>query len=627
VTRADDMARALTHHRAGRLDGAIAIYRRVLEAEPTEHNALALYATALIQRDRAGEALPLLRRSLALAPGAAAAHTNLGEANRAFGNLFHATDCYRRALSIDDGEIEANANLGLVLGSVGDVRAAPRPLRRAIALAPEHAHAMNTLGNVFIGLGQVAQARCLFQRSLTVQPAYVPAESNLASTDLLLGRPLAARARLLKLSDAGVRNAGLDSDLLFTYAYDPDTTNRQLYDAYRRWARRNGDELRSDIRLFVNARDPDRRLRVGYLSADLRRHPIAQIVEDILANHDHRQFEIVCFADVASPDDVTDRLRRRVQGWHTVAVRTDRDIGALIRESAIDILVIIAGHTSGNRIVVATAKPAPIVVNFHDISTSGLETVDYWLTDTHLHPAGHDEGHTETLWHLPSLYLHTPPLDAPAAEPSSDRGGILTFGSFNNPAKLNDTVLGLWARLLRSTPGSRLMLGYRNLLSDDAVGGRIRRHFAASGVATDRVSFAPDAPSRTEHLARLFEIDVALDPFPFNGGITTFEALWMGVPVVTLAGCRFAARGGVSHLEAGGLSDLVATTPEQYIDIARSLATDRPRLSLLRSTLRRRIAASPLCDGVRYTAALEGAYRQMWRKWCSAPAQGEVQDR
>lgn len=618
MTATDLMARAVDHHRAGRLDGASALYRRLLEEEPTHDGALALYGALLVQRASAGEALPFMKRALALSPAAGPTHTNLGEAQRLLGRLPRSIENSRRAIAIDATDVEAQANLGLALTSLGNAAAATPYLRSALILDPRHHAALNTLGNANVSLGRIAAARNLFRRSLAADPGYVPAEINLASTDLLLGAPRDARRRLLRLADAGVRDAGLDSDLLFTYAYDPDATNIQLYEAYRRWARRHSDDLRTDIRPFSGTREPGRRLRVGYLSADLRSHPIAQLLEGVLAHHDARTFETVCFADIAAPDHVTARLRRLASEWHDVTGLATRSIADRIRSSSIDVLVIVAGHTSGNHIRVATAKPAPIVVNFHDLSTSGLDTVDYWLTDRALHPPGSDEGRSERLWYLPSLYLHKPPADAP--EPGIRDPGLgdpVVFGSFNNPAKINDAVLRLWARVLRRVPGSRLVLGYRNLFDDNSLGSRVRDRLGADGIAPERLILAPDAPSRSAHLARVSEVDIALDPFPFNGGITTFEALWMGVPVITLAGVRFAARGGVSHLDACGLTELIATGAESYIEIAASLAADRARLMALRRSLRDKVAASPLCDGAMYTAHLEQAYRSMWQTWCS----------
>ena len=401
---------------------------------------------------------------------------------------------------------------------------------------------------------------------------------------------------------------------------DPNTTNDRLFSEYRRWARRHAPAV-PRVHPTTRDRDPDRPLKVGYLSADFYGHPLAFLVEDLIARHDRRAVLPYLFAEVTKPDATTQRLRAAAHSWTSTVGLADAEAARLIAGAGIDILVSLAGHTGENRILIAAHRPAPIQVVMHDLSTSGLDVFDYWLTDAHLHPDDSTEGRTETFERLDNLYLHRVPEEAPGVRPlPAARQGFITFGAFASPGKLNGRVLALWARVLRAVPASRLHLAYRNAFSDPSVQRLFREAFAAGGVDPSRLVFYGRQLGRLAHLERVSAIDIGLDPFPFNGGTGTFEALWMGVPVVTLAGARFAARCGVTHLAQVGLSHLVAADEESYVGIAASLAGDPTALAGLRSELRQRVRASPLCDDVRYARSVEAAYRRMWRRWCERPS-------
>jgi predicted O-linked N-acetylglucosamine transferase (SPINDLY family) len=353
------------------------------------------------------------------------------------------------------------------------------------------------------------------------------------------------------------------------------------------------------------------------MSADFREHPIAHLTEPLLLAHDPAEVEAFCYAEVEHPDAVSRRIAAAVAGWRSTVGLKDADVAEIIDRDRIDILVCLAGHTSGNRIEVCAMRPAPIQINMHNVSTGGLAEFDYWLTDASLHPADSTEYASETLLRLPSLYLHWQPSDAPdpSPPPSSELGPIV-FGSFSNPTKLNDRVLAVWSEILKRVPDSRLRLGYRDSFGEPWPRSRVRNVLLAAGVARDRVDFWPESVEPKKHFARIASLDIALDPFPFTGGTSTFEALWMGVPVVTLAGTRFAARCGVSLLHQVGLDDLIAASTRDYVRIAAELAGDLKRRTSLRKTLRRRVVASRLCDSTSYAKSIEIAYRAMWRAWC-----------
>jgi predicted O-linked N-acetylglucosamine transferase (SPINDLY family) len=314
---------------------------------------------------------------------------------------------------------------------------------------------------------------------------------------------------------------------------------------------------------------------------------------------------------------VAAQFRGLARAWRVTTGLGDGDVAGAIRQDEIDVLVILAGHTGHNRMGVAAHRPAPVQVSFHDLTTSGLAVMDAWLTDPVLHPAASEEQFTERLVRLPCFYLHRPPDAAPeiGAPPHRTRGHI-TFGSCNNPAKLSLPVIRLWSRILQAVPNSRLLLKYVDWFGDEAVAGRFGRLFETHGIAADRIRFERGDLRRAEQLRILNEVDIALDPFPFNGSTTTFEALWMGVPVVTLAGSRFVGRVGASVLTRLDLANLVAETAEDYVRIAVALAADAERLGSLRRSLREQVRASALCNAPAYARSVEAAYRALWTDWC-----------
>ena len=407
-------------------------------------------------------------------------------------------------------------------------------------------------------------------------------------------------------------NAGVHSDFLLALWHDPRQTPRAVFEESRRWAARHAEPLRRLWRAHDNDRDPERRLRVGYVSPDFRDHAVGRLLRPVLARHGREAFEVFCYSDVERPDAMTARLRPLADVWRDTASIYDEELAEQVRADRIDILVDCCGHFAGNRLLAFALKPAPVQVShFGYCGTTGLSAIDYRITDASSDPPGTTEAcHTEALVRLDGgcCWCYEP------AEPTPDVGplpalavGHVTFGSLNRPAKLNDAVIETWARVLRAVPGSRLLL-----LSGTASDAGLSARFARHGVDAARVDDAPRQP-RLDYLALHNRIDVGLDPFPFNGDNTLCDALWMGVPSVALAGDAFVSRRGVSHLNNVGLPELAAEDVDGYVWVAAELAADLPRLAALRAGLRGRLSGSALADGRSYVRRLEEAYRRMWR--------------
>jgi predicted O-linked N-acetylglucosamine transferase (SPINDLY family) len=409
--------------------------------------------------------------------------------------------------------------------------------------------------------------------------------------------------------------------LLASINYSDRGSPAVLYEAHRAWGEVHGRPL-PQADSYANERNGERRLRVGYVSPDFRQHSVAYFLEPLLRSHDRNAIEVFCYAEVNWPDATTKRFQGLADHWVTTVGMSDEALVERIRRDRIDILVDLAGHTAKNRLPVFANKPAPVQVTWLGYpSTTGLAAIDYRLVDTVTDPEAEGGAFScETLVRLPAGFLcYGPPQDAPApaARPHLSID-TLTFGSFNNASKLSASTIEAWARLLVRLPAARLLLKGKPFACAVTRASFLER-LLRSGVAKDRVELLGWLPDES-HLALYDRIDIALDPFPYNGTTTTCEALWMGVPVVTLRGDRHAGRVGASLLTQIGLTDLIADSVEAYVETAAALADDPARLAELGQSLRPRMAASPLCDATAFARKIEAAYRTMWQRWCATPA-------
>jgi protein O-GlcNAc transferase len=545
-----------------------------------------------------------LGRALAIRPAFYEALVNLGNARNGAGDLPGAARAYQAALAQRGDSIEALTNLGIVLLDLDKVEAARLCHRRVVALTPGEDGALGNLGAVAKAGGRIGDAVAWQGRALAVRVS--------AGTLNSLGVALQAmgdmeRALLVhRRAIAGTVPPAWHSNLLFCLCYSGKTTSEDLFLEVEAWAKRHVPQGRPKPPRRVGPA----RLKVGILSSDLSDHAVGRNVLGLFEQR--REIDLRAYAEVARGDAMTARFRSLADGWVTTVGMSDEAVAERVRRDGIDVLVVVAGHTAKNRPLVAAWGAAPVQASFGDLTTTGIRAVDWWLTDAVLHPEGTRERFTEGLWRLPCFYLHPPPEGAPEVGPApSETGAPITFISCNNPAKLTPDVIALWARVLAAVPGSRLMLKYLGWFGDSAIATRFERLFAVHGIGKDRLDLRGGTLRRTDQLAFLRQADIALDPFPFNGATTSFEALWMGLPVVTLAGERFLGRMGASMLTALKMEELIAVDAEGYVARAVALADDRRRLAALRRSLRVRVLASPLCDATGYAKAFEGAMRGM----------------
>jgi predicted O-linked N-acetylglucosamine transferase (SPINDLY family) len=606
-----------TQRESGQLDAAEKSARQAVQHAATNHLAHYNLAEILRRRGKPAEAVESFRAALSLAPAAAPEiHLNLGVVLLAAGRIDEAISACEAALAARPDYPEAHLNLGVALQGQRRFEDAIAQYQRALMLRPADVTAQYSIAVARFELGDMDAAAEAYRKALTLDPAHENSRNNLAYTLQVLGRNGEAAALYRRGVAEGPNPATAARYLFLSSLYDPNADFDARYREQRSLEEHFARPIYARATAHTNTRDAERRLRIGYLTSDFRDHPIARNVELLLAHRDRKRFEVFVYADIDEPDAMTERLRDLVDRWQPVQGLDDEQIAGRIHADGIDILVVLAGHFDRNRPLVAAWRPAPIQISFHDLLTSGLEAMDYFIADRTVHTRRSPESFTERVLHLPSFYLHAP-LEAPAVSLSpSETSGTIAFGSFNNPAKVNDAVLDLWARVLREVPNSRLVLKFRNWYAAPTLGARVRAALGRAGVAADRVRLDSDAEPRGRHLERYAGIDIALDPFPFSGSTTTFEALWMGVPVVTLAGASMASRWSASMLRALKLDTLIASSADEYVTIARGLAQDRTKLAGLRAELRARVAESPLCNGRLRARQVERLYRAVWRRWC-----------
>ena len=625
VSSGVDLARAFStgvrYFQAGRLDDAEAALKSAVAHDPTHGKSWHLLGLIQIGKGNYEAALELLQRAVACAPDSGEAQNDLGAMLQIHGRLEEAAACYRRAIALMPNHAEACQNLGVTLYDLGQIEGAIACYRRALALDPNYVKAHVNLGAALRDEGLSEEAIACYRRALAIRPEYDLAQLGVINALLSQGRLEEAirfyeRAITLSANASDARGG-----MLFCLNFMDTITCEALFEAHKAWAIAHAPALGTLNRRYANRPDPKRRLRVGYVSPDFRAHSVGCFFEPLIRAHDHSEVEVFCYANVRRPDATTARLQQMVNHWRSILHMADESAAARIRADEIDILVDLAGHTRDNRLGIFARKPAPVQVTWLGYpNTTGLAAIDYRITDAVADPEGEaDRLHSERLFRLPRLFLcyGAPPEAGPVTVLPARAAGFVTFGSFNNVSKVQPKTAKLWSRILHAVPGSRLVLKSQHL-RDRTVRERYTELFGAEGITAARLDLLPWVAAPGDHIGLYGSIDIALDPLSYNGTTTTCEALWMGVPVVTLRGDRHASRVGASILNALGRNELIAGDEESYLACACSLAQDLDRLEALRAELRVRMQASPICDAAEFAREMEHAYRTMWRHWCEA---------
>ena len=569
----------------GRHEAALASYDEVLRHHPQLAAAHGLRGQALLALGRQREAVASLRRAAAAAPGLAHAQQALGTALVALGEFDEAATALQRAAELDPRVLDTWLHLGVALGELGRLQQAVDCWRRVLELDAGNVIAHNNLGGIWRRLGRMDEAASCYEQALAIDPGLLAARSNL----LFIRQSQAMRPSEALLVEA-----------------------RAFGEAAARAAR--------PFTTWLGTPDPDRPLRIGLVSGDLRSHPVGYFLVgalQALVSQAAGRIELHAYANQTAFDEVSAKIRAACRGWHAVAALDDEALARRVHGDRIDVLIDLAGHTGGTRLQAFAWKPAPVQVTWLGyLGTTGLAAIDHLIADERALPPEEDAYFSEHVWRLPGSYLcFTPPAEAGEVGPlPALASGRVTFASFNNLAKMTDDVVALWSRVLQAVPGSQLLLKAQQLQEApqrDEVAARFARH----GIERMRLQLE-GLVARAAYLEPFGRVDIALDPFPYPGITTTVENLWMGVPVLTLAGHTFMARQGAALLGHAGLPEWIATDADHFVALAVRHAADLPALQALRQQLRAQVRASPLFDATLFAARFEQALRGMWREWC-----------
>lgn len=583
-------ALAATLEQQGRFGDLVNACLQSLRLDERQPETLFRLGNALLNTGNVLDAIGAYQRALALRPEFPEALNNLGFTLRLNGRHIEAIEVLGKALQLRPNYPDALNNLGMCLGEGGMLDEAVEALRKALSLKPNFAQALGNLGNSYLLLGQLDEAIRCFRRSWELEPG-----------------------------------SSSPDNLLFDIHFHPKYGPKRIWEEHVRWNRKIAARLKPQQLKFENDASPDRgstgspqgRLKIGYVSADFRDHSQAMFTVPLLSHHDHERFEIVCYSDVRAPDALTSRIRGYADVWRETAGLSDAQLTELVHRDRIDIFVDLALHMAGNRLLVFARKPAPVQVTWLGYpSTTGLDTMDYRLSDPYLDPPDQtDQYFFENTIRLPHSFWCYDPLntDLEISPLPAKANGFITFGCLNNFAKVTGPTFELWAKVMQKVPRSQLIL----LAPRGSARSRVHATMSALGIDRSRIDFC-DRLAREQYLANYRQFDMCLDTIPYPGHTTTFDSLWMGVPLVTLPGATSVSRGGLSILSNVGLGELIATEAEQYVRIVTGLANDLPKLAELRATLRERMAASAVMNAVQFASDIECAYGQMWRQWCQS---------
>lgn len=592
---------------AGRPDEAVAAFQAALAKNPNDPIALANYGIAMKDQGRIDDAITAYRRAVATRPNMPEIHYNLGIALRLQGKTDDAIAAYEKAIALRPGYVEAVTNLGNVLTELGRRDEAVAFYHRAIRIRPDHPEAYYNLGVAMKEKGKIDAAIAAYERAIALRPHHAEAITNLGNafrdTGLLDGGIACYRRTLAIKPD----DHATWSNLLYAVYFHPDYDAKRIFELHAEWGRRFAKSEASS-----KSENPTSKLRIGFVSPDFREHCQSFFTIPLLENLDREKFHLVAYSNWPRPDAYTNRIRGLFDEWREIAALRDDAAAQRVRDDRIDILIDLTVHMARNRLPLFAMKPAPVQATWLGYpGSTGLAAVDWRITDAHLDPprAEIDANYIEKSLRLSSFWCYNQPLDeAVTPVPPCEARGHITFGCFNNFCKVTRLTLDLWAKTMLAVEDSRLLVladrGSHRQRTADALRDR--------GVGPSRVEFLDKRPPR-EYLKLYHGIDVALDTFPYTGHTTTLDALWMGVPVVTLAGETAVSRGGLSILTNLGLPEFVAHTHEDYVRVVRELTSDRPRLRELRTSLRGKMAGSILTDGKHFAKEFGEALLTMWR--------------
>ncbi len=543
------------------------------------------------------------------------------------GDSLQAVEFLSQAVKISPGDPRCHFNLGIVLEKSGQKDAAVRSYIKAVELSPDYIPAMNNLAGIYKHSGRLLEAEAICRKCIDSNPERYEPYSTLGNLLVSARRHDEAIGFYRKALAINPDCAKTHSNLLLCLNYCDNASSEEIFREHLEWGRALAAKFYKPGE-YANARTSDKKLRIGYVSADFKRHSVAFFIEPVIHWHNKEKFEIFCYSDVGAPDAITARIKSMAFAWRDICEMSHEDVASIVRDDKIDILVDLGGHTC-ERMPLFAIKPAPLQAAYLGyLNTTGLETVDYRITDEWSDPPGQEQYHTEKIVRISGgMQAYSPPADAPdTGAPPFERNGYFTFGSFNNLSKITGEVIRIWALILNKVPNSKLLLKGRSL-ADPSIRNALLEEFASNGVSSERLILKHFAPTLSEHLNIYNQVDLSLDTFPHNGVTTVCEAMWMGTPVLTLAGERHASRAASSIIARVGLESFIARSVEEYIAKAEFHGRNPETLANLRPALRGALMSSSLCDGEGLTLKLERFYRKAWQDYIDRAAKSSMSSR
>ena len=599
----------------GELPRASELLARALQSRPEFPEARVVLALVHVAQGKLAHAATEFEAALRQRPDDFGALFHYAATLRAMNRLDEARDVLKRAIAVDANNADAHAALSDVLAAQGDTAGATAELEVVLAHRPDWADAHFNYGTLLRRQLRLEAAESAFRRAIAAQPGHVGASRMLGEVLLAQCRTDEAFEVYCVARRENPQDFGLESAELFALFASDRVSDDELFARHAAFGKRL--ETVQPVVSLRNTRDPERRLRIGYLSGDFRYHVVTLFMLPVLERHDRTSCEVYCYSTADSTDSYTRQIAERADVWRPMAGQSAERLAETIAGDAIDILVDLSGHSGTLQLATMARRPAPVQATWLGyLNTTGLTRIDYRITDAFADPPGAtDRYHTESLVRLPhSQWCYRPFLSPPvAAIPPSARKGFVTFGAFHQAAKISRAARRLWAQILAEVPDSRLLIvGVARGRAQD----ELLRDLTGPRIARERITCVPYA-ALEEYLRLFAEVDIALDSLPFSGGTTSCDTLWMGVPIVTVPGSRSVSRSASSVLSNIGLTDWIASSPEDYVRRAVRFAGERQRLAELRGSMRSRMAASPLMDEAHFVQDLEQAYREMWRRWCA----------
>lgn len=604
---------------SGNLTGAQKACAEIIEQAPNHVEALFLLGTIAHQRNHDADAMAFFSTAVAQSPDIPILRLYLGISLRLLQRYDESVEQLRKVTQLDSSYSDGWFQLGVSLEEKGDLDQALNAYNQARRLDPANDQAIQRSGDIRQKQNRMEEALKLYREALQIQPRNFMACNNAGNVAKYMGRIAEALDWYRRAQDLEPNQRICASNYLMTMLLSAECSPEEIFLQHARWSEVFEKPLVHKQKPLTNSPEKERHLRIGYLSNDYKNHPVAFFIEPILATHDRRNFTIFCYSNCDSPDTITTQLEKLADVWRPIHNLDDEALDHLIRSDAIDILVDLGGHTAKNRLTVFALKPAPVQVTWLGYAaTTGMKSIDYRIADAATDPPGLTEHlYSETLWHLPHNFIcYRPPANSPPVAPLPCRkNGFVTFGVFNHFSKITPEAIDLWCKLLATLPDAKLFIKAQGM-EHEPMRDRTRAMFASRGICQNRLELAGKTPTIYSHLELFEKVDISLDTFPYNGTTTTCESLWMGVPVVAKEGNSHVSRVSVSLLKTVGLSGLVAGTDEDYVALAAFLARDWNNLEIIRNSLRERLRRSKLLDTTGFTRNLEGAYREMWRRWC-----------